>query len=88
MPGTDDGDGVDVERTTPSSFVVLRSRDVVAFLDIAPMVGGKSGLYRVSGAGIIIRMQRRKSGKAVEIEEMSLSIVDSWTVKRRRRCGS
>jgi hypothetical protein len=32
---------VDVERTEPGSFVVLRSRDVVAFLDILPMVGGE-----------------------------------------------
>lgn len=30
-----------VDRTSPSSFVVLRSRDVVAFLDILPMVGGE-----------------------------------------------
>jgi hypothetical protein len=31
----------DPEKTNPSSFVVLRSRDVVAFLDILPMTGGK-----------------------------------------------
>ncbi|KAF2447629.1 HIT-like protein [Karstenula rhodostoma CBS 690.94] len=31
---------VDPEKTTPGSFVVLASRDVVAFLDILPMVGG------------------------------------------------
>lgn len=30
-----------VEKTSPSSFVVLRTRDVVAFLDILPMVGGE-----------------------------------------------
>ncbi|KAF1939552.1 HIT-like protein [Clathrospora elynae] len=30
----------DVEKTSPSSFVVLRSRHVVAFLDILPMTGG------------------------------------------------
>lgn len=36
---------LDVERTTPSSFVVLRSRDVVAFLDILPMVGGMYNLH-------------------------------------------
>lgn len=29
------------EKTEPGSFVVLRSRDVVAFLDILPMVGGE-----------------------------------------------
>ncbi|KAF2030140.1 HIT-like protein [Setomelanomma holmii] len=29
-----------IERTEPSSFVVLRTRDVVAFLDILPMTGG------------------------------------------------
>lgn len=29
------------EKTDPSSFVVLRSRDVVAFLDILPMTGGE-----------------------------------------------
>jgi len=29
------------EKTSPSSFVVLRSRDVVAFLDILPMTGGE-----------------------------------------------
>jgi diadenosine tetraphosphate (Ap4A) HIT family hydrolase len=30
---------VDPEKTSPGSFVVLASRDVVAFLDILPMVG-------------------------------------------------
>ena len=30
----------DPEKTSPNSFVVLRSRDVVAFLDILPMTGG------------------------------------------------
>lgn len=30
-----------VERTSPSSFLVMRSRDVVAFLDILPMTGGE-----------------------------------------------
>ncbi|OSS45663.1 hypothetical protein B5807_09497 [Epicoccum nigrum] len=29
-----------VERTSPSSFLVMRSRDVIAFLDILPMTGG------------------------------------------------
>jgi hypothetical protein len=32
------------DSTTPSSFVVLRSKGVLAFLDIAPMVGGEFGL--------------------------------------------
>lgn len=32
---------VGVERTEPSSFVVLRSKDVVAFLDILPMTAGE-----------------------------------------------
>ncbi|PVI08517.1 HIT-like protein [Periconia macrospinosa] len=32
--------GVDPERTSPASFVVLASKDGVAFLDILPMVGG------------------------------------------------
>lgn len=31
----------DVEKTSPSSFLVMRTRDVVAFLDILPMTGGK-----------------------------------------------
>ncbi|KAF1956105.1 HIT-like protein [Byssothecium circinans] len=31
---------VELERTQPASFIVLRSRDVVAFLDILPMVRG------------------------------------------------
>lgn len=30
-----------VEKTSPSSFLVMRSRGVVAFLDILPMTGGK-----------------------------------------------
>lgn len=30
----------DPEKTSPSSFVVLASKDVVAFLDILPMTGG------------------------------------------------
>jgi hypothetical protein len=30
-----------VEKTSPGSFVVLRSKDVVAFLDILPMTGGE-----------------------------------------------
>ncbi|KAJ4341894.1 hypothetical protein N0V87_001559 [Didymella glomerata] len=29
-----------VENTSPSSFLVMRTRDVVAFLDILPMTGG------------------------------------------------
>ena len=32
---------VESDRTDPGSFVVMRSRDVVAFLDILPMVGGE-----------------------------------------------
>lgn len=35
------GGEVEHERTNPGSFVVLSSKDVVAFLDILPMVGGK-----------------------------------------------
>lgn len=35
----------DPEKTDPSSFVVLRSRDVVAFLDILPMTGGESFFF-------------------------------------------
>ncbi|KAF2691296.1 HIT-like protein [Lentithecium fluviatile CBS 122367] len=31
---------VESEKTSPASFVVLASREVVAFLDILPMVGG------------------------------------------------
>lgn len=30
-----------VEKTSPSSFLVMRTRDVVAFLDILPMTGGR-----------------------------------------------
>ncbi|OAL50720.1 HIT-like protein [Pyrenochaeta sp. DS3sAY3a] len=33
-------DEADCEKTSPSSFVVLRARGVVAFLDILPMTGG------------------------------------------------
>ena len=33
-----------VEKTSPSSFLVMRTSDVVAFLDILPMTGGKSHL--------------------------------------------
>ncbi|EOA82163.1 hypothetical protein ACJQWK_05087 [Exserohilum turcicum] len=33
-------DETEPTKTSPSSFVVLRSRDVVAFLDILPMTGG------------------------------------------------
>lgn len=36
------GGKVEPGRTSPGSFVVLASRDVIAFLDILPMVGGKS----------------------------------------------
>jgi hypothetical protein len=36
---------VDPEKTSPSSFVVLRSRDVLAFLDILPMTGGESLMF-------------------------------------------
>lgn len=35
------GGEVDCGKTDPGSFVVLASRDVVAFLDILPMVGGE-----------------------------------------------
>lgn len=31
---------VEPEKTSPGSFVVLASKDVVAFLDILPMTGG------------------------------------------------
>ena len=31
----------DAEKTTPASFVVLASKEVMAFLDILPMVGGE-----------------------------------------------
>ena len=31
----------DVEKTDPSSFLVMRTKDVVAFLDILPMTGGR-----------------------------------------------
>ena len=37
MPGDKESD---YERVSPSAFVVLRSRDVLAFLDILPMTGG------------------------------------------------
>lgn len=30
-----------VDKTNPSSFLVMRSREVVAFLDILPMTGGE-----------------------------------------------
>jgi hypothetical protein len=36
---------VDYERTTPGSFVVLSSPEVLAFLDILPMVGGMYFLF-------------------------------------------
>jgi hypothetical protein len=39
-----DEEECDVEKTSPSSFLVMRTRDVVAFLDILPMTGGKSRL--------------------------------------------
>lgn len=35
----------DPEKTSPSSFVVLRSSDVVAFLDILPMTWGESSRF-------------------------------------------
>ena len=38
-----------VERTSPSSFLVMRSRDVVAFLDILPMTGGEFLLFLFFG---------------------------------------
>lgn len=38
----------DPEKTNPSSFVVLRSKDVVAFLDILPMTGGKFHVHVVT----------------------------------------
>jgi hypothetical protein len=39
VPGDDE---VEEGKTEPESFVILRSRDVVAFLDILPMTRGKS----------------------------------------------
>jgi len=41
-------DESDCDKTSPSSFVVLRSRNVVAFLDILPMTRGEFFLYIVS----------------------------------------
>ena len=33
------------EKTSPSSFLVMRTRDVVAFLDILPMTGGECFVF-------------------------------------------
>jgi hypothetical protein len=38
VPGEEESDP---EKTRPSAFVVLRNRDVVAFLDILPMTRGE-----------------------------------------------
>lgn len=68
MPDEEEGD--DTERTSPSSFVVLRSRDVVAFLDILPMVGGKFfhvefgfSVIFLSGWELFVLKRRRNPAK-------------------------
>jgi hypothetical protein len=55
VPGEEEAD---IEKTDPSAFVVLRSRDVVAFLDILPMTRGeysrtwgRRGMWRIQGDG-------------------------------------
>ena len=40
VPGEEEAE-TDGGKTSPRAFVVLRSMDVVAFLDILPMTGGK-----------------------------------------------
>ncbi|KAJ4367388.1 hypothetical protein N0V83_006970 [Neocucurbitaria cava] len=48
VPGEEEAN---YEKTSPSSFVVLRSRDVVAFLDILPMTGGVTDYNIVQNNG-------------------------------------
>jgi hypothetical protein len=63
VPEEEEGD--DTERTSPSSFVVLRSRDVVAFLDILPMVGGTS-FDGLGGFSVVLGGKKRR---AFHVEE-------------------
>lgn len=48
----------DPAKTSPSAFVVLRSRDVVAFLDILPMTGGEF-VFLIS---LVLGCLRRRRG--------------------------
>jgi hypothetical protein len=43
-----------VEKTSPSSFVVMRSKNVVAFLDILPMTGGEFSFCLSFGGGSVM----------------------------------
>jgi|SRR5690242_10509372 hypothetical protein len=58
-----------VERTSPSSFLVMRSRDVIAFLDILPMTGGEFhssssfGDWERSKIGTVEGMLRKLSAR-------------------------
>ncbi|KAF2255648.1 HIT-like protein [Trematosphaeria pertusa] len=52
------------EKTTPSSFVVLASRDVVAFLDILPMTGGH---LLVATRGHRVKVADMEEGEGREI---------------------
>jgi hypothetical protein len=61
LEGCVPGGDVDGERTSPASFVVLASRDVVAFLDILPMVGGEFDQFIRAGEGM------RSAGMVVEL---------------------
>lgn len=57
---------VQPERTSPGSFVVLASRDVVAFLDILPMVGGH---LLVATRGHRVKVGDMQGGEGKEMGE-------------------
>lgn len=59
------------EKTTPSSFVVLASRDVVAFLDILPMTGGH---LLVATRGHRVKVADMEEGEGREIGEFERGI--------------
>ncbi|KAL5120296.1 hypothetical protein ACEQ8H_001854 [Pleosporales sp. CAS-2024a] len=68
----------DVEKTSPASFVVLRSLHVVAFLDILPMVGGhllvttRQHKVKVADMGVI---ESREIGFWLPLLARTVSIV-------------
>jgi hypothetical protein len=59
------------DKTSPSSFVVLRSRDVVAFLDILPMTGGKCHqLFLYKGSVVSICLDLKGTRADVDVVVM------------------
>lgn len=59
----------DPEKTTPSSFIILASKDVIAFLDILPMTRGH---VLVATRDHRVKVEDMRGGEGREMGEFSL----------------